>query len=478
MKHSLDLVFLHPGGRNLDGLQGPFIPIGMIGLSSFLKVKGYKVGIYNLVLEKVLDENFSEACFLEQVDCSIFCIDLHWFVHSFETIELARFVKEKRPDSHIIIGGLTASLFAEEILTEFPFVDFVVKGEAEYPLERLAKELTDESFQFSDVPNLTYHQADRIVSTEHSYVINQEDFDNLEFLDFEAVHHAEKMFHLYNMDYQYKRESQNRITDYYQPNKMKFWPVYTGRGCNFSCSFCGGSKPAYRRSFNRQKLILRDPKKVARDILRCCEMGIESIYIPHSPFITSADYHDQILTELERHGSRLDAGFMFEDFPFFFDTSINERYTRIFNAEKSLYLVCIGSLNEQVARFNNCYIPLERIIEIQRFGVRTGARVQLCFMLGMPGERMATIFEEALYIEKFKINKCNTQLYTFEMHPGSEIFSNPDKFNASLHLRSFKDYYNFLKNKTSKDMLHGYDIHSDLPVDDQYSIIEAVLKKK
>jgi radical SAM superfamily enzyme YgiQ (UPF0313 family) len=471
-----DVVFLHPGGKNLKGLQGPIIPIGMIGLASYLEQNGYKVHIYNLLLEKALNEKLTDEMVLRQIRTNIYCIDLHWFVHAYETISLAELIRIIHPDALIVIGGLTASYFAEEIIKEFSCIDVVIKGDAEEPLRCLAERVKSDERSFSQIPNITYRVGNEVMHKEVSYQINQKLLDNIDFLDFKLVHHWQESFYLCNIDYQFNRKSTNVANDYYLAEKGKSWPLYTGRGCNFNCSFCGGSRNAFKRCFNREMLILRSPERVAQDIIRLDSLGIERIYIPHSPLIINTDYHQKILDILERSGKTLNCGFLFEDFPFFFNEEINRKYAEIFDNDKSLYTIYIGNINERVARLNKCYVSLEIVTQIQKFGRIHRVPVMTCFTLGMPGEDYLSTMQQAVYIKKCIEYKEKIALYKAEMHPASNIFAEPDQFNITTFIKNFKDYYIFLKTKMDKSMLYGYALPSKLSPDDQFEIINSVIK--
>lgn len=472
-----DVVFLHAGGKNPKGLQGPFIPIGMLGLASHLSKAGMKVKIFNLLMEKILDRNFTDEDFLDSVDSLVFCIDLHWFVHAYESIELARLIKLKKPESTVVVGGLTSSFFAGEIISKFDFIDFVIKGDSEYPLVKLVESLKTGSGDMHDIPNLTYMDGE-LVDTSIDFRIDNDELDNLDFLDFEFVNNWSSMFYLYNSDYKYSRKSNNDLSEYYKSGRKPFWIVYTGRGCNFNCSFCGGSSNAFKKCFNRSSLILRDPVKVAEDIIKLDSLGIESIYIPHSPFTVTSDYHNRLLDELEKRVDRLNAGFMFEDFPFYFDEKLNKRYCRIFNTNNSLYLVCIGSINEKIGKMNRCYISPERILDICRFGSHTGSKVQLCFILGLPGETNSSIYQQGLFINNLMRKGINISLYTAEMHPASNIFCDPEEFHVDLEIGNFMSYYDMLKNKGLKNMIHGYKLKNGTDINNYHEIISSIIDDK
>lgn len=475
MNQKLDVVFLHAGGKNVKGLQGPLAPIGMIGLASYLKKKNFRVGIINLLLEKALDENVTDQSILATIESKIFCIDLHWFVHSFEAIALAETIKDVYPNSVVVLGGLTASFFAREIVTNFPCIDFIIKGEAEEPIRMLVESLTSGKNDYANIPNLTYRSSGEIKDNPITYLIDQTIFDELDFLDFELIQNWEQMFYLFNLDYQFHRTAQNRVSEYYCPERKGYWPVYTGRGCSFNCSFCGGSRNAFKRCFNREQPILRSPKKVAKDIAKLDSLGIGHIYIPHSPMIIQPEYHHQLLDALEEEKGQLNAGFYFEDFPFYFDREVNMRYATIFNPANSLYTIYVGHANKRVARLNNSYVPYDKVLDVLKYGRETGVKVITSFNLGMPGDDYQTTLEQAIYIRNLRKVNAKVQYYKAEMHPASNIFCNSEELTVTLKIKNFLDYYTHLKDKQEKTMLHGYDLESNLTPEEQIDIIQSFI---
>ncbi len=475
MKKENDVVFLHAGGRNLEGLQGPLAPIGMIGLASYLKKNNYQVSIINLLLEKALDDKLTDWDILATLETKIFCIDLHWFVHSFEAIALAETIKEIYPNSVVILGGLTASFFAVEILVNFLCIDFVIKGEAEEPLRMLVETLLSESNNYAEIPNLTYRTCSGVQNNPITYLIDQQLFEEIDFLDFEMINNWEQMFYLYNLDYQFHRSAPNKISEYYRPQRKGFWPVYTGRGCSFNCSFCGGSKNAFKRCFNRDKIILRSPEKVAADILKLNSLGIGHIYIPHSPMIVQDKYHHQLLDILENSRIELNAGFYFEDFPFYFDREVNLRYAAVFNPANSLYTIYVGHANERIAKLNHSYVPYDKVLDVIKYGRETGVKVITSFNLGMPGDDFQTTLEQAIYIRNLKKINAKVEYYKAEMHPASNIFCNSEELTVSRRIQNFVDYYTHLKEKKEKTMLHGYDLQSKLTPEEQIEIIQDII---
>ncbi len=75
-------------------------------------------------------------------------------MHSQGAIEIARLCKKLHPNSLVVMGGLTATVFAEEIVRKYKFVDAVIRGEAEKPFVELMRMLEGQ-IELDAVPNLT-----------------------------------------------------------------------------------------------------------------------------------------------------------------------------------------------------------------------------------------------------------------------------------------------------------------------------------
>src|SRR5215475_895996 len=74
------------------------------------------------------------------------------------TIRIAKAVKAIRPECTILFGGPQASVVDMQTLAAFPFVDFILRGEAEQSLPLLLDELSGKQ-RFSTVPGLSYRSS-------------------------------------------------------------------------------------------------------------------------------------------------------------------------------------------------------------------------------------------------------------------------------------------------------------------------------
>lgn len=169
------------------------------------------------------------------------------------TIRLAQRVKEARPNSVLLLGGPQASVVSEQTLRAFPFVDFVLRGEAERSLPLFLDEL-EGSRRFDRVPGLTRRSIWGIEKNPDAPVIA--DLDDL----------PSPAYHLTGELFQQDRAS-----------------VELGRGCPFSCTFCSTN------DFFRRKFRLRSPERVLEDMRRIeSEYGIRDFELVHDMFTVDA----------------------------------------------------------------------------------------------------------------------------------------------------------------------------------------------
>jgi len=157
---STDLILLHPPTlydfRKRPGIHGPIsdvvpstpifemYPIGFASLSEYLERHGLKVRIINVALKMLKDEELDVEQLIRRQRPVAFGIDLHWMAHVQGALALGEIIKRFHPKIPVILGGLSATYFHEEILRDYPFVDFVVRGDStEQPLLQLLKAIKE-----------------------------------------------------------------------------------------------------------------------------------------------------------------------------------------------------------------------------------------------------------------------------------------------------------------------------------------------
>jgi radical SAM superfamily enzyme YgiQ (UPF0313 family) len=165
------------------------------------------------------------------------------------TIRIAEAVKAARPLSTILFGGPQASVVDVHSLAAFPFIDFVLRGEAELTLPLLMGELTG-ARRFEMVPGLTYRDKLQTRRNANAPVIS--DLDSL----------PTPAYHLTG-----ELEGATRA------------PLEMGRGCPFACTFCSTN------DFFRRKFRLRSPERILSDMRAIASTyGIREFSLVHDMF--------------------------------------------------------------------------------------------------------------------------------------------------------------------------------------------------
>lgn len=134
------------------------------------------------------------------------------------TLRIAEALKRARPEATVMLGGPQASVVDVLTMKEFPFVDFVVRGEAEATLPRLLEAISQGS-GVEHIDGVTYRRGADIFRKPNAQVIG--DLDELPL----------PAFHLYP-----------------DIERCHNFPLEAGRGCPFACSFCS-TNDFFRRRF-------------------------------------------------------------------------------------------------------------------------------------------------------------------------------------------------------------------------------------
>ena len=269
-----DLILLHPpavfGFREHPGFFGPMsdvipsspifeiYPIGFLTMSDYLHRHGIPVRIVNIAMKMLRSESFDPEQFVKKLDALAFGIDLHWLPHADGSLCLAEMLKKHHPQRPVILGGLSATYYHNEIMANYPFVDFVVLGDsAEEPLRKLM-EAIKAGTGFESVPNLVWRDRSGKVITNEFYHRPE----NLSSINFDYLH-------LLKMAIRYRDPSG------YIP--FRYWltypvtAVFQCRGCFHNCASCAGSLSSFKRLCMRERPCFRPPELLAEDIRRISE---------------------------------------------------------------------------------------------------------------------------------------------------------------------------------------------------------------
>ncbi len=277
-KKQLCVRLVHCGNRNIanpkDTLEKNafYLPMGLFPLASILKRNGVDVEIISLDL--VTSDRIEKILNFETLDAV--GLDCHWVNQSLAVIDTVKLIKNTNPDVFVFLGGYTASFFAKEIMSGYPSIDAIVRGDGEVPIVELCNVLYNNaldancrSVAFRDVPNLVWRKNDgELVFNELSYVATAADMEYLEFAEVNLLR-----------NWDWYRDMCRFWTRFTPLNSFPLFFLEVGRGCPYACSFCGGNVEAQGQISNRNASVFRSADSVIRTIKTAVSCGFSLFYL-------------------------------------------------------------------------------------------------------------------------------------------------------------------------------------------------------
>ncbi len=222
--------------RTPDGCgKSYYLPLGLLYLASVCENTGYSAQLldFNIFIPHLKD-NLDERCnelLIEKMSeykpdiVMLGCLFSGQFP---QVMKLATIVKHASPHVHTILGGIHATTYPREIMTNCQSIDFIVLGEGEKTLEFFLKKHQSGDLNYDDLNGFVFrNNAAKIYINEKTQFI-----ENLDEISYPA-------YHLINLSDYYVD-----TTTWHNPKKMKIHaslPIITSRGCPMRCSFCAMS---------------------------------------------------------------------------------------------------------------------------------------------------------------------------------------------------------------------------------------------
>jgi hypothetical protein len=455
-----DILFLHATQINPAGIsfQGPPFPLGIMGLASLLDDLKYRLQIINIPLERKLNKDFEPADFVKNHPASLIFIDLHWFVHSNDASQIAGLYKSHYTEIKILLGGLTTSVYDLGILSHFPYIDAIIRGDSEEPLIQYVSAAFNKSKpDFKHIANLTYRdKTGKIFRNGMDFQITPATLNRIDYGRLDLIANKEN-----NFLFLAEKEPAGLPDSSESPRSLKTWAIYTGRGCTNRNNFFNDPFIAYRCTFQRN-LALRSPEKIAEDIMHLNQMGIDRLYIPHSPFITPSPFHLAILEQLEKRVQKkpqslpLETGFLFEEIPHRTDPDVFERYLQVFNPQKSLINLYLTTVDEKTIPGPAVSFSIPRLVEFIN-ELKNQVAINIKAIVGLANQSRASTFKLAHILAHFKkseipIRICYPDFYPDSIpHPGEVSKPAPSPF---FDLLSGKKSHYRLRNQNDISLSH------------------------
>ncbi|MDY6965588.1 MAG: radical SAM protein [Halobacteriota archaeon] len=213
------ILFVEPP-KDYWFLMGEYLPppTGLLTLAAYLEEKIPEIEI------EILD------CQAERKDWNNVKRDIESFspsivaasgftCNAYVCAKVSEIAKDVSDEIITIVGGQHFSFTAEESLSDFPEIDYIVRDEGEVTLVELIRTLMSEKEE-SRVKGLSFRHNGRIIHTPPRPLI-----EDLDTLPYPAYHLVEKNIKRYHFTMMAKKNTNYMILE-------------GSRGCNHRCSFC------------------------------------------------------------------------------------------------------------------------------------------------------------------------------------------------------------------------------------------------
>jgi B12-binding domain/radical SAM domain protein len=443
---SVDLVLLHPPSvydfRQKTILYGPvsdlipssfmfeMYPIGFTSIAEYLESAGYRVRIINLAVRMLNDRKFDAEALIRRLPAPVFGIDLHWLVSGHGAIEVAKIVKRCHPEAKVVVGGLSASYFYQELI-QYPEIDYVMRGDStEEPLRQLMACLRNKS-EPEEVPNLVWRDGQgKVRENPFSYV-------PADLSPVMVSHYANTV------------RSVIRYRDLASYAPFKGWVDYpitavlTCRGCTENCVICGGSAAAFRNFYHREKAVFRSPKSVAHDVKQIERFSRGPIFILGDLRQAGENYADEVLHLLEKN--RVKNQVILE---LFSPASAELLRQMSLSCPNFCLEISPESHDPEVRRASGRNYSNEDLEQTLSDALDVGCgRLDMFFMIGLPKQTQKSVMDTIDYCD-FLLQKFNgdkrlslfiAPLAPF-LDPGSLGFEQPQRHGYRILFRTLEEH--------------------------------------
>lgn len=392
----LDVLFINPPWyresgniwKSVGSCQPPF---GLALLANIAKENGYKTDILDcnalrIGLDKLDSFLPGQAPKYTGLTATTVLID--------NALGTARLIKQKYPQTKIIIGGVHATVMPEEVLKN-PAVDYIVLGEGEFSLLEILKGVLPEN-----IKGLGYKKQKEAVINEKREIIS--DINILPRLFYEIL----PMKNYYPAPGSYLRKPA--------------LGMITSRGCPGRCTFCKGNVLGDRIRFRTAEKIIE-----------------EIIFLQRNYNIKEIQFYDDTFTANRPNVKRfceliLEKGLDLTWSCFSRVDTVDEE-TLILMKKAGCHQVMFGveSADQQILQNINKRINLEQVEKTVKAGKKAGLDVRLTFMFGNPGETVKTMEKTLRYAIRLNPELVNFNITT--PYPGTQMFEWALKNNYLLH---------------------------------------------
>ncbi len=399
MTQKKKILLVHPMGDNwtsgeqdMSHIVNIMAPMGLLSLAAWMEQHGHQADIHDCYAFPGMDNRVFKYLDEQQPDFIGFSTTTSSFL---DGVRLATRAKEILPKIKTVFGGVHLSALRDNLLRDFPVIDYGVVGEGEETLRELVE---CESDGLRNIEGLVFRDKDEIVFTGFRKKLL--DLDSLPFPAYEKLEGYPDSYKLPIFSYP----------------KAPNTTVITSRGCPYTCSYCDRSvfRRSYRynspeymmelltylhKRFNIKHVnIYDDTFTLRRDrVMKFCEQKINSgLPMTFNCAARTEQLDSEMLTMMKKAGCWM------------ISLGIETGDPDLLKRHRS-YL--------PASRMDN---PLENIRAMVHLIKKAGIRAKGLFMMGLPGETEESIDKSMKYVFSLPLDEFNLSKLT--PFPGAPIY--------------------------------------------------------
>jgi radical SAM superfamily enzyme YgiQ (UPF0313 family) len=364
-----------------------FIPVGLLVLLSTLEDAGFRSEIYTPQILIARDEDLARVA-EDILSKGAISLGFSTWCDSFPvSLLLAEEIKRINPDIPVVFGGPQASILAEMTVEKFPFVDFVLRGEADRTLPGFLAWLSDgKKGTASDIPGLVYWDPStkEVVSESPGEMVK--DLSELPVPAYEGIYEKENL------------------------------RIDAGRGCPYRCTYCTTNQ------FFSRRYRVKSPDRIIREMKYCNEkLNVTGFGISHDMFTLKKEFIAEFTDQLSLLNKSLK-----DPFTWTCSARTNCVSEEMLNQMKESGCIAIffgietGSKRIQKEIKKN--LDLDYAISMVRHSSSLGIFTFVSYMAGFPGETRSDLNDTLESIVKMAVAGARPQLTLLSILPGTPMY--------------------------------------------------------
>jgi len=388
-------------------------PMGLLTLAAVLEAKGHVVKVIdfaNLILrgEIALNDRFfdnaAEYIASTAPDVAGFSSRCDNYLQS---LQIARELRRAAGRVPIIFGGPQATITDSITLERFPFVDCVVRHEAEHSLPKLLEAL-GENRSLADIAGIVYREEGRIIRNADPPLILE--LDEIPIPDF----------------------------NHFPIGSLETMPIEVGRGCPFGCTFC-----ITNRYFNRRYRLKSADRIIDEVLLLQQKYGFTSFGFIHDMLTASRPLVLQLCNRIKERAAKFEWTCSART-----DCVDRELLDLMVDAGCRGIYFGIETGSPRMQKIVNKNLKLNEVFPVIDLCANLGLSVTASFITGFPEEKVEDVEDTLRMMLQLTPKVQNLQLHLYSPTPGTPL---TDKFADRLVYTGYISDFGFSTRLSAAD---------------------------